>query len=248
MLGNGQLVEKKTIDLKGDPRIKLLAVIGSIPKGKFIHGWSDIDLLLVADSFDLGLFETIYKLQTTLQADIGLKTGVEVISSAMLKRVAQDKQAASGFLKILKQFHQNNIFLEEGFLYKAKNYDVISLKEEFFRGISIAAYVAMVWGAMQKLLISQEMRKNRKYVLRKLVKNSLLLIQTKILVDSGKLIVDFDEVINQYKNTSADLSYLQNSFGKRFKWKGIKEEDISDLEIYKNWEILSSILDEVLKQ
>jgi len=61
---------------------KLVAIIltGSVPQSAYKDGWSDIDLLIVINSFDFDVKRRIAEAVTQLENNSGIHHGVNVIS------------------------------------------------------------------------------------------------------------------------------------------------------------------------
>lgn len=234
-----QLLKKNTYltSLKNNQKVKLILNIGSIPRGDFIEGWSDIDLLIVVESINLQLFKTIYEYQNFLEKKSKIKIGIEIILTDHLQKMTKGKKWAVSSLKILKQFHPNNRQnFKRGILYQNNKFKLTMPPKKFFENLDLKEYLISAKSAIVKILGTYNIKDNKKYILRKLIKNSLLVMQTKLLVDSGELTDNFDLVLRKYKNKySFDINVIQKSFKKRFLWKTISNKEISLLEIEENW-------------
>ena len=102
---------------------------------------------------------------------------------------------------------------------------------------------------MNKFMLANSDLKDRKLILRKIIKNSLLLIQTDLIIETEELTVDFTLALQSFKSLfNFDLRVLEESFDRRFLWKTLKDGDIDKKEIENNWKVFNVLSNFIIER
>ena len=226
----------------------LMVVIGSISRQQYIEGWSDIDLVVILNSMDLPVLMALHDISSAINNQTGIKTGIDISYSSSISNALENRSKAANQIKFLKQFHESYAdILKTSIIHESNEYTIPIVNCEFFTNLDISKYVQNIENDITKIFTATDVNMNKKYILRKLIKNSLLLMQTKILVNNGRLISDFDLVIKDYVEiipNNIDFSPLQNSYDRRLNWGNLMENQIEIKEINENLKILSKLIDQ----
>ncbi len=216
-------------------------LIGSIPGGKYIPGWSDIDLICLANRPDINFLNYISGLEKELQNTTGVKTGIEVVDYQNLKLATKNPLMAENFVKYMKNFYrhvdnQKIIFLRDG-------YELPVFSKKVVAKTSLVTHSLQTLAYMNKFLKEKDTYKNRKDSLRKIIKNTLFIMQGYLLVKEGLFTDDYEAVIQVYSKShpGLDCRILSVYFSNRIFWRDMKEENIKKEEITSLWRLFQSV-------
>jgi predicted nucleotidyltransferase len=227
-----------------------LLCIGSVATGKYIDGWSDIDLLVLTNNSDSDYLRLLSRYRSRLAQKTKVKTGIEIINYRIFEGSFIDKVSATTALKLAKVFCKEDSPKTKEILFLRENYKLPEIGLSQILRISPASHAIDTVSYIQKLLLdfySNDSISN-KSMLRKIIKNSLFLIQMYVLSQKSILISNFDQAIREYTSVSdVNISTLVDSFGKRFYWSKLNDEDISYQEIQENWRALINIANNTIK-
>jgi len=227
----------------------MISVIGSLLREDYIEGWSDIDLVIVTHTNSLSYFGLVNNYIKDVSKLTEVKVGVEVVPLSVIEKNAKRKICPGGTVKIAKNFYKDSLMWKKGILYVKKNvvipkFNLASIKKE-----SVLAYALGVVDYMNKFMLANSDLKDRKLILRKIIKNSLLLIQTDLIIETEELTVDFTLALQSFKSLfNFDLRVLEESFDRRFLWKTLKDGDIDKKEIENNWKVFNVLSNFIIER
>ena len=100
-----------------------IMIIGSTLSKRFIAGWSDLDMLLLATEVTSKYLGHVAILKKKLSDLARTKTGIEVVDYNQLHLATKNPALALAFFKYIKNFHRSNenkciIFIQKGGLKK----------------------------------------------------------------------------------------------------------------------------------
>ncbi|MEF3245510.1 MAG: nucleotidyltransferase domain-containing protein [Caldisericaceae bacterium] len=203
-----------------------LVLIGSISRGDYIEGWSDIDFVLVYDSFNQEYFEEVEKLRANLEKSFDIKTGVELVEFNGLKYAVSGGARDASWLKIIKNLNISNPTLESAILYCKQGFtlplfDITNISWECFY-----VYFNEVQNYIVKLCQNIDPLK-AKYYLRKVIKNSLLIMQTYLLWEYKELYYHFDDVLKKWEEhiPAVSILSLKEAYELRLTWRTIPDNE-----------------------
>lgn len=216
-------------------------IIGSIPEGKYIPGWSDIDMICLSDSPDLKYFDDITILETEIKTLTGVKTGIEVVDDKNLRAASADAELAENFIKYIKNFY--NRMDKQKILFVTKDFLLPIFDKKLVAAVSISGHALQTLGYMYKYLKMDNI--SNKEVMRKIIKNTLFLMQSNLLVKHGIFIDDYGKVIKSYATFNRELNYsvLNKYFKLRYFWGKMSEEDVTKTDILLCWKLFQEIAD-----
>lgn len=216
-------------------------LIGSIPENKYIPGWSDIDLICLADNPDLEFFTRIASLEQEINSFTGVKTGIEVVDYKNLTKATIHPVLAENFVKYIKNFYEKVdkakvLFLKNGNVLPFFDDNVVSK-------ISLTVHTLQTVNYMNKYLKTTSKEK-QKEVIRKIIKNILFVMQSYLLIKHNLFVEDYELVIKEYSiyNPKLDYGIIDQYFKNRHSWNAIRDKEISDQDISACWNLFQKVV------
>lgn len=251
---NIQLIKKIIKDqkefelLKAKKETIVLLIIGSIVRQEFISGWSDIDLILLAENFSSDYLKIIAALKEKIKKETNLKTGIalfpyhELLSSICNIRLAQP------FFVYAKNFTRDSQIIKDNPVYLKTGYSIPLFNPQDLEKIPIDFYIFKTNEYMINYLSSGKNLRNKKAVLRKIIKNTLFLMQVYLLKKERIIDHDFTKIIEDFAHYSTiNIDKLIKSYNKRTIWESLYNKDILNEEIEDNWIIFKSIFRQIYR-
>ncbi len=222
-----------------DPGMLSLIVVGSIAGNNFIPGWSDIDLLCLVDKPRKSTLDAVSGLESWIAKKTKIKTGIEIFMLEQLEKAVQDSSISANYVKIFKNIY--GTLSKENILYLKKGLIVPVFKDIHFQYRDLFAHTLSTFSYMQKYI--KNGKNSQKETVRKIVKNSLFLMQSYLLFKRSELVKNYDQVLKEYtiENSNIDLSPIFKYYKMRDNWAMVKDQDISDIDLDACWETFSSI-------
>lgn len=237
--------------LRTDRNTLCILPIGSLLRGNFIEGWSDIDLWVISQNTGLDYLQQIAEFKDEIRSETGIKTGVEIIHGDILVKLIEKPEMAAFYYKFVKNFWNQDKHLAKAPYYISDGYLLPLFNFQYIQNMSPVPYVLLVENALTNLLTDKNNFVQKKYLLRKLFKNCLFLMQTSLIKQrsANEVIHDFAEILKQFKDiVSYDLTVMEQIFEKKSKWYLLRDENISLQEIDAVWKIFLEIKETVLKK
>lgn len=244
------LIKKQLIGAAGFANLRkekgVLAILsfGSVARGNFIEGWSDVDLMIVVREPSLELLREISRYQKEIEEKIKVPVGIDVLPGELLLKAEKDLSLAKLFVPFVKNFYQGSDFWEKGVLYLKNGERLPVFKKEIFKSLDLRYYFFYCFEGVKGVVLKADFWMERKYVLRKLVKNILFFLQTILARETGEVISDYDEIIRRFEERKVyDLFLLKKIYQKRFVWKETNKDDFSEEQVKVLWELLVSLFE-----
>lgn len=223
-------------------------LIGSLLHNNFIENWSDIDLIIISEGCNLNYLNSIDKAIKSLAQETNLKVGMEVFILSSLQKAVVNEICPGNLVKVAKNFHEKSDVWDKGVIFRKKEVDIPIFSLDSVKKQSVFSYTISVSEYINKYLLQNSDLIPKKAILRKLIKNSLLLMQTFLLLESHNLIINFSEVLSEFnqKYPQIDTHNLELSFSKRLNWGELNDADIQRDEIDANLTTLNSLAELIL--
>lgn len=226
--------------------VKAIVFAGSLARREFIEGWSDIDILVLAERPQNDLFFAVSDWTDEVSGLCGTKVGIEIVY--LEKLTSRDSPSdLGGVMKYMKTFYRVQskpdliIFERNG--YKLPEFDITQ-----FKSADSNIYLRSIVSYMYKFLSTRRAWVDRKATMRKIVKNILFVLQTYTLSNSGKLIENFEELLNvNAYDTELKLTNVNKWYGKRHSWRELSDSDISLVELTEIWSDFLDMLNVAFK-
>lgn len=231
---------------KGFPPQNIVGLVieGSIPKGDYIDGWSDLDLVCLYDQPNQKDFLYMEDLNNYLiEKSGGLKSGIASLNYNSFIKSCEDVKTASMNIRFVKSFLYSYYPLSERIFYCKPGYTIPVLPRNIEEKVDATADVIYTVTYAYKFLAEAKNWQNKKSLTRKLIKMSISIIVDIDYLFEKKFIHNYAEAVkafNTYKG-DLDISILEKWFDKRFTWKDVKETDIPDNEIHQLQQLFFSL-------
>lgn len=199
------ILERHSIDFSKYNSICGIFVTGSLARGKFIKGWSDIDLIVVGeDTLQFAVLKKISIIKKYIQQSSNCHVGIDYVSKFYLNGINNSRFSVEPGWHFLKNFHESNKdTLLNGSLYIKKDYAIPFIADNKFINISYSGYLLQKKEQVYESLMRNEWSKESKQTaLRTITKSGLYLSQVQILNETGNLISDYDELIKYISTTN----------------------------------------------
>lgn len=221
--------------------------VGSVLRGGFIPGWSDVDVWILADTPSAEYLRLVGEFGDDLKQRLeNTKVGVEVFCYSRLLLLKTQPSLARYYYKVLKNLSEGDEAFRTGSLFMGKQTKLPVYSLDFIRKVDPTEYVLGIERAMTALLSDGERRTARKYVARKLVKNILFLIQVFLIHKKRAILHDSAKVLFLYRTLNHNqVSVLNEIFSKRNKWYKLNDDDIKEKDIHELWKEFLAVEKEV---
>jgi hypothetical protein len=221
---------------KGLPPEGIIGIVieGSIPKGYYVEGWSDLDLVCLCEKPLKEDFSYIENLNNYLiEKTGGLKSGIAILNYKNYIKSCQNAKVASMNARYVKSFLYSYYPLEKRIFYKKPGFEMPTLSKDIEKQMDPSADVIHTVSYAYKFLGETKNWHNKKSITRKLIKMSIAIMVDINYLYEKKFIHNYEEAINFFKknNIDLDINSLEKWFSKRFIWKEINDGDIADSEI-----------------
>ena len=208
---------------------KLVAIIltGSVPQSAYKDGWSDIDLLIVINSFDFDVKRRIAEAVTQLENNSGIHHGVNVISkdellAPILPDVLLDGKTLQALID-LRKYPDRLIYSCEPIDFK----NIYLPDNETLKKYSISNIGMFLRRNRRTLTTTPHEDKNIKELLKKEIRASLII--TKLAVQCFTAIPqgDYRDVLNLAKSLFTDFNFevVEDNFRIIDQWHELKDEN-----------------------
>jgi glycosyltransferase involved in cell wall biosynthesis/predicted nucleotidyltransferase len=191
-------------------------VSGSVAKNDYIKGWSDIDIVVICQKSTLSKeeLESIQQLQIKLTNTYHCKVGVDYISSQYLLSKSASELIPQHDVPNLILFHEKNTEqITKGMLYKSTDYIFPFFSGSQFQYLSLDDYKELCRGLVHEALFrSDGSLATSVKVLRIITKTSVYLLRMRALIQDGRYVIDYDQLINEHME-NYDTSSLKEVYG-----------------------------------
>lgn len=204
---------------------------GSIASNNFIGGWSDIDLLVVVAKPELSTIKSLANIENFLVQKTGIKSGISIIGYDSL--LSAEK---SGDMTKIYKFEEA-LINNASIFWKEDMYRPI-FSSNLFKNINCHCITQMIWDNLIKALKISNLKSDKKYLLRKIFKNTFFLMRLRLLVEEGNVINNIEHIGDLYfkKYKDSSLFEFSNILKKRNIWSTISEETIKKEQISSSWD------------
>ena len=235
-------------NLKDQVHTIAILLVGSVLSKDFVAGWSDLDMIIISNDPTPKYFRLISTFIKEVGETVKIKAGSEVIDYQQLLKVVDNSGLVLPYVKVLKNFTKENSKEKTEVLFLRKGYFLPQLNNDIFKKFSLTGHTALITNYMNKYLSNEKNWIEKKSLLRKIIKNSIFLIQSYLIVKSGKAEDDYLHAMNRFSKLSKlDLSVMTRSYQKRNIWTKLDSKDIEDKEIDENWGLFLKIVRENFK-
>jgi predicted nucleotidyltransferase len=173
--------------------IDLIFVSGSIVRNQFFPGWSDVDIVIVANELSITTLSIINKWCKKLTEKAECKVGMDFVYSKRLD--VSEYRKIKDCLEFIKNFHVDNMGqLDKGIIYKKSGYIIPSIPENLFIGVEASRYYEDLREQVNETFMRNNFTDDHKeaiYTLRIVTKACLYIMQTHRLVTNGKLFTEY---------------------------------------------------------
>jgi len=208
---------------------KLVAIIltGSVPQSAYKDGWSDIDLLIVIDSFDFDVKRRIAEVVTQLENNSGIHHGVNVISknellAPILPHILLDGKTLQALID-LRKYPDRLIYSCE--LIDFKN--IYLPDNETLKKYSISNIGMFLRRNRRTLTTTPHKDKNIKELLKREIRASLIITKLAVQCFTATPQGNYRDVLNLAKSlfTDFDFGVVEDNFRIIDQWHELKDED-----------------------
>lgn len=224
------------------PKTIAILTTGSLAHGKFVPGWSDIDILILAKNPAHRYFSQVKKWRDEITEKTNVKTGIETVDYNELLKATSTPRFANDFIKFIKNFYGKGRPSKETILYLKEGTRLPRFKRSVIKGLSIKNQTLRITNYMNNYLVTNTPR-SKKAILRKIIKNSLFLMEIPFLVKSGKFDNNPFRIIDKFQKLHRlDLNLLKQSLQKKKSWYQLEDSDIPPEEINRHWNLFWRIV------
>ena len=208
---------------------KLVAIIltGSVPQSAYKDGWSDIDLLIVINSFDFDVKRRIAEAVTQLENNSGIHHGVNVISkdellAPILPDVLLDGKTLQALID-LRKYPDRLIYSCEPIDFK----NIYLPDNETLKKYSISNMGMFLRRNRRTLTTTPHEDKNIKELLKKEIRASLIITKLAVQCFTATPQGDYRDVLNLAKSLFTDFNFgvMEDNFRIIDQWHELKDED-----------------------
>ena len=208
---------------------KLVAIIltGSVPQSAYKDGWSDIDLLIVINSFDFDVKRRIAEAVTQLENNSGIHHGVNVISkdellAPILPDVLLDGKTLQALID-LRKYPDRLIYSCEPIDFK----HIYLPDNETLKKYSISNIGMFLRRNRRTLTTTPHEDKNIKELLKKEIRASLIITKLAVQCFTATPQGDYRDVLNLAKSLFTDFNFgvMEDNFRIIDQWHELKDED-----------------------
>ena len=208
---------------------KLVAIIltGSVPQSAYRDGWSDIDLLIVIDSFDFNVKLRIAEAVTQLENNSGIHHGINVISkdellAPILPDVLLDGKTLQALID-LRKYPDRLIYSCEPIDFK----NIYLPDNETLKKYSISNIGMFLRRNRRALTTTFHEDKNIKELLKKEIRASLIITKLAVQCFTATPQGDYRDVLNLAKSLFTDFNFeiVEDNFRIIDQWHELKDEN-----------------------
>jgi len=208
---------------------KLVAIIltGSVPQSAYKDGWSDIDLLIVIDSFDFDVKRRIAEVVTQLENNSGIHHGVNVISknellAPILPHILLDGKTLQALID-LRKYPDRLIYSCESIDFK----NIYLPDNETLKKYSISNIGMFLRRNRRTLTTTPHKDKNIKELLKREIRASLIITKLAVQCFTATPQGNYRDVLNLAKSlfTDFDFGVVEDNFRIIDQWHELKDED-----------------------
>jgi len=208
---------------------KLVAIIltGSVPQSAYKDGWSDIDLLIVIDSFDFDVKRKIAEAVTQLENNSGIHHGINVISkdellAPILPDVLLDGKTLQALID-LRKYPDRLIYSCEPIDFK----NIYLPDNETLKKYSISNIGMFLRRNRRALTTTFHEDKNIKELLKKEIRASLIITKLAVQCFTATPQGDYRDVLNLAKSLFTDFNFeiVEDNFRIIDQWHELKDEN-----------------------
>ena len=208
---------------------KLVAIIltGSVPQSAYKDGWSDIDLLIVINSFDFDVKRRIAEAVTQLENNSGIHHGVNVISkdellAPILPDVLLDGKTLQALID-LRKYPDRLIYSCEPIDFK----NIYLPDNETLKKYSISNIGMFLRRNRRTLTTTPHEDKNIKELLKKEIRASLIITKLAVQCFTATPQGDYRDVLNLAKSLFTDFNFgvMEDNFRIIDQWHELKDEN-----------------------
>lgn len=208
---------------------RLIAVIltGSVPQSAYRDGWSDIDLLIVVDSFDFIVKRKIAEAVTELENNSGIHHGVNVISkdelfAPILPDILLDGKTLQALIDLNK--YPNRL------IYSRELIDVKKIylpDNEILKKYSISNIGMFLRRNRKTLTTTSSENKDIKELLKREIRASLIITKLAVQCFTATPQEDYRDVLNLAKSLFADFNFevVEDNFRIIDQWHELEDEN-----------------------
>ena len=208
---------------------KLVAIIltGSVPQSAYKDGWSDIDLLIVINSFDFDVKRRIAEAVTQLENNSGIHHGVNVISkdellAPILPDVLLDGKTLQALID-LRKYPDRLIYSCEPIDFK----NIYLPDNETLKKYSISNMGMFLRRNRRTLTTTPHEDKNIKELLKREIRASLIITKLAVQCFTATPQGNYRDVLNLAKSlfTDFDFGVVEDNFRIIDQWHELKDDD-----------------------
>jgi hypothetical protein len=208
---------------------KLVAIIltGSVPQSAYRDGWSDIDLLIVIDSFDFNVKRRIAEAVMQLENNSGIHHGINVISkdellAPILPDVLLDGKTLQALID-LRKYPDRLIYSCEPIDFK----NIYLPDNETLKKYSISNIGMFLRRNRRTLTTTPHEDKNIKELLKREIRASLIITKLAVQCFTATPQGDYRDVLNLAKSLFTDFNFgvVEDNFRIIDQWHELKDED-----------------------
>jgi predicted nucleotidyltransferase len=222
--------------------VSAVIVAGSLARGSYIDGWSDIDLQVVLKKSPGKIyFETIRDLVNAVKRELGdVKVGIESVDSTLLNHSMHNEHLTGFFYKYLKPYfeRENKPWLV---LYQASGFVLPNVTEKELGQVNFELNLANILNHMYKYMADDKAWISKKSTFRKIIKNVQLLVSGYQVTKHGYVSDNFEEVLDMDSMLVNMVPVVRKYFSNRESWSNIKDQDILDSDIESAWSELLAV-------
>lgn len=182
--------------------VDAIFISGSVAKGDYIPGWSDIDIVVICKNGAASdaVVSKIRKFQQNLTAIYKCKVGIDYISSQYLLSQSKSSLISQHEVPNLILFHEGNVdHTQKGVLYKDGSFKFPVFANDKFQYLSLDEYKEMCRGIVHETLFrAGDSLASSVKALRIVTKTCVYLLRMRVLVQSGEYIQSYDELISDH--------------------------------------------------
>ena len=208
---------------------KLVAIIltGSVPQSAYRDGWSDIDLLIVIDSFDFNVKLRIAEAVTQLENNSGIHHGINVISkdellAPILPDVLLDGKTLQALID-LRKYPDRLIYSCEPIDFK----NIYLPDNETLKKYSISNIGMFLRRNRRTLTTTFHEDKNIKELLKKEIRASLIITKLAVQCFIATPQEDYRNVLNLAKSLFKDFNFeiVEDNFRIIDQWHKLEDKN-----------------------
>ena len=208
---------------------KLVAIIltGSVPQSAYKDGWSDIDLLIVIDSFDFDVKRKIAEAVTQLENNSGIHHGINVISkdellAPILPDVLLDGKTLQALID-LRKYPDRLIYSCEPIDFK----NIYLPDNETLKKYSISNIGMFLRRNRRTLTTTPHEDKNIKELLKREIRASLIITKLAVQCFIATPQEDYRNVLNLAKSLFKDFNFeiVEDNFRIIDQWHKLEDKN-----------------------